>query len=475
MRSTTKNSPLLTLPYDALSEIALRLPAVGSTKPWRDVNSLATTCKGLYHWKKAKVDNSVKIEWNRVSAEVAKTTGWRDSLEKILSDFEHPSRRWFREPVLRKIAKAEKQSTTAKPVTSVNDFKATLFIKRETASLDEIGECLIVCTDKEIDTNKKNELVTKLQLHLTELKSTDKQMALQSMFKYIDADEELARSLKNNGIFEKVEASMDDDQPSEALLELGLRSRGLLTNKPDLGILGFNLEFIPAAERWNWVVKNVPECLDGTVGMQAMLNDSACRAQMIDYLNQAFSSSKGYAERIDMCERVSACYAKLCDCRDGKKLAKNIVHWFLEGSILTPFTYAPLVTRYMKLLTKLISLVKNYFGNKEKLLLSDRLIEAIQYFISSKEYDRSISIFMALAKENIKLFKKIIFKCKIKNKDILTIMLNIAIIKKQSSVIPILCAAARHHFYSDRIFVSLFIKRAKINLRILARPLQIYD
>jgi hypothetical protein len=83
MRSTSMTTPMLTLPDDALSEIALRFPAVGSTKPWRDVNSLTTTCKGLYYWKKTKVDQDVRSEWKRVSAEVAKTTGWRDSLEKF--------------------------------------------------------------------------------------------------------------------------------------------------------------------------------------------------------------------------------------------------------------------------------------------------------------------------------------------------------------------------------------------------------
>jgi hypothetical protein len=122
---------MLTLPYDALSELALRLPAVGSTKPWRDLNSLATTCMRLYQWKKTVVDNYVETEWKRVSAEVAQTSGWRDSLEKILSDFEDPSRRLFREPILRKITKAEKQSTTAKPITSVSDFNANLYKKRE--------------------------------------------------------------------------------------------------------------------------------------------------------------------------------------------------------------------------------------------------------------------------------------------------------------------------------------------------------
>ena len=101
MQPPTVASPMLTLSHDALSEIAFRLPAVKSTKPWRDLNSLATTCKGLYYWKKTVVDKNIEAEWNEVSAEIAKTTGWRASLQKIRSDFEHPSRHLFREKLIK--------------------------------------------------------------------------------------------------------------------------------------------------------------------------------------------------------------------------------------------------------------------------------------------------------------------------------------------------------------------------------------
>jgi hypothetical protein len=204
---------MLTLPHDALSEIALSLPKVKSTKPWRDVNSLATTCKGLYYWKKTKVDQDVRSEWKRVSAEVAQTSGWRDSLEKILSDFEDPSRRLFREPILRKITKAEKKTTTAKPITSVNDFNVSLYKKRETASINEISWCLIVCADKKLETNKKIELVTKLPSFLSPLKSIDRQKALRMMFRLLDADKKLGMLLNKKGVFKKIEESLDDDEP----------------------------------------------------------------------------------------------------------------------------------------------------------------------------------------------------------------------------------------------------------------------
>ena len=62
MQSTSITSPLLTLHDDALTDIALRLPAVKSKRPECDMNSLATTCARLYEWKKTKVNDDVNRE-----------------------------------------------------------------------------------------------------------------------------------------------------------------------------------------------------------------------------------------------------------------------------------------------------------------------------------------------------------------------------------------------------------------------------
>jgi hypothetical protein len=400
---------MLTLPHDALSEIALRLPAVKSTKPWSDMNSLATTCKGLYQWKKTKIDQDVRSEWKRVSAEVAKTTGWRDSLEKTLSDFEDPSRRLFREPVLRKIAKVKEPKTTADSRTSIIDFNANLYINRETASLNEISWCLVVCADKKLEINKKIELVTKLPSFLSTLKSTDRQTALRMMFKLFDTDKVLGMLLKyrDSGIFKKIESSLDDDEPSEALLELGLRTRGLLTSKTNLMMLGFNLECIPSAERWNWVSKNVPECLNTTLGMQAMLNDSVCRPQMINHLYKSFNWYSTPESRLELYEKISPLYSKLCECSDGKKLAKKISHWFLREKSFTTDQGYRLPSTYMDLLINHIGLVKICFGSKEKKLLKAAICRTIQYANETRAYDQSASLLIALAKDDAKLLKNL--------------------------------------------------------------------
>jgi hypothetical protein len=310
----------------------------------------------------------------------------------------------FREPVLRKITKAEKKTATAKPITSVSDFNVSLYKKRETASLNEISWCLIVCSYKKLEINKKIELVEKLPSFLTELKSTDRQKALRMMLRLLDNDKKLGMSLKKNDIFKKIEASLDDDAESEALLELGLRSRGLLTSKPDLGILRFNLECIPSAERWDWVLKSVPECLNTTLGIQAMLNDSASRPQMINHLNKSFSYSTSIS-RLELCKKISPLYSKLCECSDGKKLAIKISRCFLRENVFTTDQGARLSSTYMYLLIKHIELVKTYFGKKEKKLLKAAIYKTIQYAIQIKAYEQSTSLLIALAKDDAKVIK----------------------------------------------------------------------
>jgi hypothetical protein len=186
-----------------------------------------------------------------------------------------------------------------------------------------------------------------------------------------------------------------------------LRSRGLLTSKPDLSVLGFNLEFIPDAERWDWVLKNVPECLDTKSGIQAMLNDSVCRTLIINYLDKLFSECPTELRRLELCEKISPVYSKLCECRDGEKLAKKIVHWFLKGPIFTTSTDAPLSTRYMDVLTKHIELVKTCFGNKEKKLFKKELYKTIEYLSQIETSDQFTSIFIELAENDSKLLKKL--------------------------------------------------------------------
>ena len=153
------------------------------------------------------------------------------------------------------------------------------------------------------------------------------------------------------------------------------------------------------------MLKNVPECLNTTLGMQAMLNDSVCRPQMINHLDKSFSECPTYGRRFAFCGKVSSVYSKLCECSDGKMLAKKIAHWFLREKGLINVQDFRLSSKYMDLLIKHIGLVKTCFGNNEKKLLKAAICKTIQYANKIEAYDQSTSLLIALAKDDAKVTK----------------------------------------------------------------------
>jgi predicted CXXCH cytochrome family protein len=165
---------------------------------------------------------AARYKGKKVSAEVAKKTGWRDSLEKILSNFEHPSRRLYREPILRKIADRYPVPKSEKENQSCRKLLAKIFENRETASLEEICKCLDVCGSSSLHT--KIRVLTSLPSLLISLSREDGQKVLRSMFNLVDKDKKLGISLAESDIFEKIEESLGDDQQSKILLELCLHS-----------------------------------------------------------------------------------------------------------------------------------------------------------------------------------------------------------------------------------------------------------
>ena len=452
MRSTSMTTPMLTLPHDALSEIALRLPAVKSTKPWRDLNSLATTCKGLYEWKKTEVDKYLEAEWKRVSAEVPQTYGWRDSLEKILSDFEHPSRRLFREPVLRKITKAEKKTTTAKPITSVNDFNVSLYKKRETASLNEISWCLIVCSHKKLKINKKIELMAKLPSFLTELKSIDRQTALRMMFKLLDVDKKLSHALKHNDTFDKIEKTLVNDHLTKSLLELGLNSRELLTRDPKEEVVKLGLNLISDENRWKWILKNVPECLSTPLGGRIMITDPACQLQLINFINKSFSKCATDVDRIKVCQPIPEIYSMLDQTINGTNLINKINKWFADVRINLNSNNTATNHGYVKLLCMQLDRISMELNSIKTYQFRDRLIYVINFFVTeSKEFEQSTQLLIAVAKNNFAYWFQM--HKSINNKDALKHALlyanNLPNLIMQYRYVSVLKKAAQKYFKAD--------------------------
>jgi len=283
MRSTSMTTPMLTVPHDALNEIALKLPVVGSTKPWRDLNSLATTCNRLYQWKKSKVDLDVLAEWDEVNKLIPVKNSWIKGLEVIASDYENSPTRLFREPILRKIASKRLDSDLDNQIKDFDLFFTMLFSMLEKISYEDISQLLGVLSKTSLYT--KTQIISVLPLFLPALDSKNRQQVLCQLFKLVDNDPGLRFSLATSGAFNKVGNSLGEDHQSKILLMLSLYSRNLVRLGSDKD--EFVLDFIRDDVRWSWVMDKVPEYLNTKQGLHTMLDDPVCRKKMINYFQSA--------------------------------------------------------------------------------------------------------------------------------------------------------------------------------------------
>jgi len=481
MRSISMNCPMLTLPQDSLSEIALRLPSVKSTKPWRDVNSLATTCKGLYYWKKSKVDMDVQSEWNDVNELVPGKNSWIEALEVIASENEHSPTRLFREPILRRLASKRLDSDLDNQIKDFDLFVTMLYSMLEIISYDDIRQLLDVLNKASLHT--KTQIVSLLPAFLPELESKNRQQVLCQLFKLVDSDPDLRHLLITRGEFNKIGNALGEDHQSKILLILGLYSRKLfslrsddaddLSDSDNSGYAdkydypgysdenGIELSFISDDVRWPWVLDKVPEYLDTAHGVHTMLDDPSCRKQMINYLNKSFSECKSDIERFSVCEKVSAFYSKLSKCRDGKKLIDELMDWFLASPDFIVAENGILHSRFIGLLSKHIAMYKTLLGIREKSLLTEKLSKVIGYAIQVNAFDQSASLLNEMVKTHKKLITKVCegsFDLTNKNTlmDALLHVNNLKTLDARYHYVSALCIAARHHRDSDPKFFKAF-------------------
>jgi hypothetical protein len=186
MRSKSMTTPILTVPHDVLNEIALKLPAVGSTKPWRDVNSLALNCVGLRQWKKTVVDKHIKAEWSEAKKKINEIRSWRMGLEAIISGYKNSPTRLFREPILRKIASKLLDSDLDNQIKDFDLFFTMLFSMLEKISYEDIRQLLGVFSEASLHT--KTQIISVLPLFLPALDSKNTQQVLCQLFKLVDND-----------------------------------------------------------------------------------------------------------------------------------------------------------------------------------------------------------------------------------------------------------------------------------------------
>jgi hypothetical protein len=245
----------------------------------------------------------------------------------------------------------------------------------------------------------KIQIVSVLPIFLPALESKCRQEALTQLFKLVDNDPELRCELTTSDAFNEIANSLGEDHQSKMLLLLSLYSRGLFSL--DYGC-EFALDFIHNDERWSWVLDKVPEYLDTTHGMEAMLDDPACRTQMINYLDKSFLECSD-TMRLSICKKMLEFHPKLRKCRDGEKFVDQLIHWFLRSPDFFIAENGPLNSRFISLLTKHLALYKISFGKSEKNLLTEKLSKVIGYAIRVNAFDQSTSILIEIAKIDKKL------------------------------------------------------------------------
>lgn len=470
MKSKSITNPMLNLPHDALCEVTLRLPTVGSTKPWRDVNSLATTCKLLSLWKKDKVNRDVEIEWNAVKQKIPELGGWRKALRTIMDDFENPVKRLYLEPVLHRLFIENKSEEQGEKSKTYRFSMLWIFEKLETASLDEIKHYLYLC---KIILSKDSLIVPDwLPNLLPTLRGNDRYKGLRSMFTVLDGSIELTSAFKRRGVFNKIENSLGYDSLSLVLLKLGLYSRGLLTHKPNLSVLKSNLDSIPDKERWDWILENVPECLDTRLGMQLMLNDPVCRDQMIEHLDNLFLSCADDNGRITVGQSICEEYSKLDESEKGRELVDKTNNWLVNSAITLDADNTSINHRYVKLLC--MQLERHSMKNdaiKTYPFFRKNILYAINFFATGvQQFDQSTSLLIAMAKYDFEYYSKI---CKqLNSKEALRHALfhanTLPDLMSQFKYVSVLKMAARKYFKSDSILNTEMTKAKHAISRALA-------
>jgi len=457
MRSTSMTSPIPTLPSDMLSEITLKLPVVGSTKPWRDLNSLATTCNGLYQWKKSKVDLDVLAEWDEVNKLIPVKNSWIKGLEVIASDYENSPTRLFREPILRKIASKRLDSDLDNQIKDFDLFFTMLFSMLEKISYEDIRQLLGVFSEASLHT--KTQIISVLPLFLPALDSKNRQQVLCQLFKLVDNDPGLRFSLATSGAFNKVGNSLGEDHQSKILLMLSLYSRNLVRLGSDKD--EFVLDFIRDDVRWSWVMDKVPEYLNTKQGLHTMLDGPVCRKKMITYLEKLFSECVSDYDRFITCQGLVTFYPRIRECGEGKKFVDKLIHWFLRSPEFCIAENGPLHKSFIGLLSKHLAMYKSSLGKKEKDLLIEKISKTISYAIRVKAYHQSTSLLIETATLDKKLITNV---CQnsldLTNKDALVhALLHVNSLKDLNSryyYVSALCNVARHHRDSDPKFTKAF-------------------
>ena len=345
------NPPLITaLPPDVLNEIVIRLPVVKSKAPWRDLNSLAYSCRFMSQWRANGVKPLIKQAWCQVAKTLTETKDWRSALLKVVDQSSDPWTRLFREPVLRKLASTRQDIEDGDVSRTYPGFIATVSSHRESLSVAEFRHFLDVCGKS--SPSQKDAILATMPRLLEGFTADDLLQACAILSKSLGKDRELCRRLAKLGVMEKLLDAAGRSKQGFAMLELSLLARDSLPYPMSELDVKQTLSVIPDKKRWSWVSRSVREFIQSGTIVRCLLSDRYCSRQLVKFMCAALSEEHGYSKKIDACGCVYEGRSILATTEEGRALLDLVSDWIVNCSLLKIDGEGALKNRFVSLIGK---------------------------------------------------------------------------------------------------------------------------
>ena len=393
--NTVANRPLITtLPHDVLNEIVLSLPAVKSKAPWRDLNSLAYSCRFMSQWKANGVKPLIIQAWCQAAKTLTETKDWRSALLKVVDQSSDRWTRLFREPVLRKLASKRRDDEEDQVSRTYPAFIAAVSSNRESVSVDELRYYLAVCT--QASRGQQEAILKTLPRLLEGLSAHELEHACAVLGKSLGGDRELCRRLAKSDVMDKLLNAAGRSKRGFALLELSLLAQDSLPYPMSELEVQRTLSVIPSKKRWGWISRSVPQFFQSGTIIRCLLKDPYCRKRMVEFMLAAFTKGKSDLAKLSACELVYEGRSILGAIGAGKMLLDQVSGWIIENKVFKVDGGAELKDRFVSLISKFANPLCRYApkGTSGKLAKQMRL--ATEHAVEAGKLDDASSILCAI-------------------------------------------------------------------------------
>jgi hypothetical protein len=387
MKTVVQLPPILNLPSDHLSAIMMQLPAVNRVNPWRDVMSLASTCKMLN-----KQINDTRSEGRRIYwPKCPEGATWCDQLDLVLAAADGlGEKRIFSEPILRFLTeKIRRVDSKINCEISIDDVWMRIFEKRESLRLEEIVFVLKKLTNKNPEQHYST--LKNLMNHLGKINGEHKWRAL-----FIIVDEVMLRPKKItkdqrknllrqaelilqkggvtsgspsswatseeiilkrrgdtqfSGATERIQSWKDmldvdsgvllaiyklkhflNSQDAYESCNLGSRGRANFNVKETIGEMSCLVKRIPWEFRFRLFSNYAPEIFGSIYGVYFLVKDVACNEKIINYLSHRFLESENFRDRVFLCGCAALSGKAMYRHENGQALYEELGEWFVKQS-----------------------------------------------------------------------------------------------------------------------------------------------